>query len=359
MNTQVAVGTLKMGRANVLPSTAELIMGNPTGAATPSLDLNGFNQTIAGITYNGGSASTGTRRITNSDATNVAVLTLNPATNYSPTGGSATNSLILTGNLSVVKQGAGTMTLSGINTYSGNTTVSAGTLSLTRADSAADANTGNDLSTVSIAAAAGATLDLAYTGTDEVDKLFIGGVQKAAGVWGAVGSGAANTDPKITGTGTLTVASSGGTTYASWIAGFGLVGPDALVTADPDKDGIANAVEMVLGGNPATGMDTALLPTLELVTNPAGVPAGDYLLFTYRRSADSELALLTARAETDTDLLAPWTPAINGAAGVVIQEDLDYLLFSPAAPANTDRVRVYVPRGTAPKIFGRLNVVVP
>jgi hypothetical protein len=44
---------------------------------------------------------------------------------------------------------------------------------------------------------------------------------------------------------------------------------------------------------------------------------------------------------------------------VVIQEDLDYLLFSPAAPANTDRVRVYVPRGTAPKIFGRLNVVVP
>jgi len=64
-----------------------------------------------------------------------------------------------------------------------------------------------------------------------------------------------------------------------------------------DHDGIPNGVEMVLGGNPATGMDSALMPTIELVTNPTAT--------------------------------------------------------------NTDRVRVYVPRAANTKLFGRLNVKVP
>ncbi|QOV87808.1 beta strand repeat-containing protein [Humisphaera borealis] len=130
VNTVLAVGTLKMGAAGVLPSASELIMGNSSGATSPILDLNGFSQTIAGITYSGGSASTGTKTITNTDAINAAVLTVNNAINYSPTGGSAANSVILAGNLSLVKQGAGTLTLSGTNTYTGATTVSAGTLVL-------------------------------------------------------------------------------------------------------------------------------------------------------------------------------------------------------------------------------------
>jgi hypothetical protein len=67
------------------------------------------------------------------------------------------------------------------------------------------ANPGNDASTVTIAAT-GATLDLTYTGTDKVDKLFIGTTQLAAGVYGKTGSvlpviGIA----EITGDGTLTV----------------------------------------------------------------------------------------------------------------------------------------------------------
>ncbi len=131
VNTQVAVGTLKMGLAGVLPSTGELIFGNPSGATSPVLDLNGFNQTTAGIVYNGGSASTGTKTITNSDLVNQAVLTVNNATNYSPTGGSAANSAVLTGNLGLTKQGAGTLTLSGTNSFTGPITVSAGTLAMT------------------------------------------------------------------------------------------------------------------------------------------------------------------------------------------------------------------------------------
>jgi hypothetical protein len=156
----------------------------------------------------------------------------------------------------------------------------------------------------------------------------------------------------------LTVAPEG---YASWINGFfpGETNPAIIGAAsDPDNDGIDNGVEMVIGGNPATGMDTALLPTLELVTNPAGVPAGDYLLFTYRRSDLSVSGGLTATCETDTDLVGPWTTAVDGVSGVVILTDDNYPSFTPPA-ANTDRVRVYVPRGANPKFFGRLNVVVP
>jgi hypothetical protein len=151
----------------------------------------------------------------------------------------------------------------------------------------------------------------------------------------------------------------GGETYASWIATFPGVGLLSGVNDDPDMDGIGNGMEMVLGGNPATGMDTALLPTIELVTNPVGspaIPAGDYVLFTYRRSDLSVAAGLTADCETDTDLVAPWTTATT-APGVVIQVDDNF--FTPPAAADTDRVRVYVPRGANTRIFGRLNIVVP
>ena len=161
-------------------------------------------------------------------------------------------------------------------------------------------------------------------------------------------------------TGTLTVANSA--SYASWINSYfpGETNPAIIgATADPDNDSIANAVEMVIGGNPATSMDTALLPTIELVNaDPDGdTTFADYLLFTYRRTDLSVTAGVTSGCETDTDLVAPWTAA-TGAPGVVILVNDNYT-FTPPAPADTDRVRVYVPRGANTTLFGRLNVVVP
>jgi len=96
------------------------------------------------------------------------------------------------------------------------------------------------------------------------------------------------------------------------------------------------------------------------VTDPVGspaIPAGDYLLFTYRRSDISVTGGVTADCETDTDLAGTWTAA-TGAPGVVIQVDENFS-FSPPAAADTDRVRVYVPRASNTKHFGRLKVVVP
>jgi autotransporter-associated beta strand protein len=104
----------------------------------------------------------------------------------------------------LTKKGAGTLTLSVANTYSGATTINEGTLSLSQP------NTNNDGSDFTIAS--GATLDLAFTGTDTVKRLFIGGKWRSAGVYGAVGS----TSPiigisQITGIGTLTVTYGPGT----------------------------------------------------------------------------------------------------------------------------------------------------
>ena len=144
------------------------------------------------------------------------------------------------------------------------------------------------------------------------------------------------------------------TGYSSWINDYypgetdqNIVGPNA----DPDNDGIPNAVEMVIGNIPDVNL-TANLPTIELVTDPAGVPAGDYLLFMYRRSTTSVDAGLLANAEYDGDLVAPWATAIDGIDGVEIIETPN-----PAIPGHD--VKVYVPRGSNTELFGRLDVTVP
>ena len=271
-DTGIANGTLRMGAANVLPSTTIVSMGNPTGGSTGTLNLNGFDQTVAGLIYNGQGISTGTRTITSSTS---AVLTVDNAVDSIATGvNTNTNNIVLTGALGITKQGLGTLALNGVNTYSGNTTVNAGILSLTRAASATDANTGNDASTVTIAATAGATLDLAYTGTDEVDKLFIGGVQKAAGVWGSATSGAANVDPKLTGTGTLTVATGPTAGYTSWAATN--AGGEAA-DLDFDKDGVSNGVEFFMNAPAGFTTNPQLNGSNTITwTNGGNIPSSAY-----------------------------------------------------------------------------------
>ncbi|MEM8945273.1 MAG: GH25 family lysozyme [Planctomycetota bacterium] len=96
----------------------------------------------------------------------------------------------------LAKSGLGALSLSGANTYAGDTTVDEGTLSLASAflDDAADVYVGTN-----------AILDLNFIGLDTVDALFLDGVSQAVGTWGAIGSGAQFTSPLITGAGLLQV----------------------------------------------------------------------------------------------------------------------------------------------------------
>lgn len=96
---------------------------------------------------------------------------------------------------SVNKLGSGEVVLSGTLTYSGNTTVSAGKLTLKQI------NSSNQSSTVSIVA--GAILNLDFVGSETVDKLYLNGVQSAAGTYNSTNSGGA-----IIGKGSLVVTSS-------------------------------------------------------------------------------------------------------------------------------------------------------
>lgn len=87
----------------------------------------------------------------------------------------------------LTKLGGGTLTLTGSgHSYTGDTVVSAGTLSTT------DAAMMDDDANLWIAL--GAVMDLDFTGTDTIAKLYLGGSAQATGTWGATGSGAAHVD---------------------------------------------------------------------------------------------------------------------------------------------------------------------
>ena len=283
---------------------------------------------------------------------------------------------IISGSGSLTKSNAGALTLSGVNTYTGNTTVDAGTLTLAAGSQLKFALGATSGTSNSLAGAGTAILDGNFAiDTTAASALTSGtwaleNVPSLVGAYGAtftvVGFTDAGSDKwtltdgaKIWSfdetTGVLTLSSSA--SYTSWIDGFTFaLGADKTATGDPDGDGVNNATEMVLGGNPASGMDAALAPSIELVTTDLGAGSTDYLLFTYRRTDLSVAAAVASNTQYGTNL-SSWTTAVDGVAGVKILVDDDFT-FVPAS-ANTDRVRVYIPRGSNTKLFSRLDITVP
>jgi autotransporter-associated beta strand protein len=123
-NTQIFVN---LGIDNALPPTTVLTLdgGNGTGSGRFSvLDLEGFDQTLAGLTNVTG-RTLRFQRVNNTSAT-ASTLTINNTSDFvfsGQLGGGGTN-------LSLTKDGSGVFTISGSNTYIGLTTIMGGTLAI-------------------------------------------------------------------------------------------------------------------------------------------------------------------------------------------------------------------------------------
>lgn len=179
---QVRANTTSLGDNNGIAATAVMdLAGNGSPTVPTYFDLNGFNQTLAGLKNTVNPANLGV--VTNSGMPATLTLDLGAGGSHSFNGN-------LMGNLAL-RLNSGTQILGGTNSYSGTTTVAGGTLQLVRPTLAAS-------STVIISNTA--TLQLDFGGTNSVAALVLNGANQPAGVYNN------NTSPTyLTGPGSLLV----------------------------------------------------------------------------------------------------------------------------------------------------------
>ncbi|MEZ0255746.1 MAG: autotransporter-associated beta strand repeat-containing protein [Chthoniobacter sp.] len=129
-DTTITGGTVRIGVSNSLPTGGNVFLNSGVTAAG-TFDLNGFNQTLNSIS--GDSANAVLGQVVNNGST-PSTLTVG-GSNVSSTfnGLIEDNNNGGTGTLSIVKNGTGTFTLGGVNSYTGKTIVNGGVVSISAA----------------------------------------------------------------------------------------------------------------------------------------------------------------------------------------------------------------------------------
>ena len=128
-STTIASGTIQLALGNDrLPTTTVLSLGQAASTNLGTLDLNARNQTIAGLASIVGTNASASTNLVTTAASGTLSINVTSGSSFTYGDGSATNSGVISGAVSIVKQGAGTQILGGANTYTGTTTLSAGTL---------------------------------------------------------------------------------------------------------------------------------------------------------------------------------------------------------------------------------------
>ncbi len=119
---------LKNAAAEVIPNAVHLTLGDTTNNSSGTYDLNGFNETIGGLH----SAGTGSKIITNGAASGVATFQVTDAGSFDGIiqDGATAQTALTKGNINI-------LSLSSVQTYTGKTTITGGTLALTGSGSIA------------------------------------------------------------------------------------------------------------------------------------------------------------------------------------------------------------------------------
>lgn len=293
----------------------------------------------------------------------------------------------------LTKTGTGAMILSAANTFTGPISVNEGTLRINGATAAASALTiasgatlggagtiggtitvnsggmlspGNSVGTLTAGSAAiHGTLAIELDGTN-ADRLSVAGALDITHATLALTGTPTGSESIIATFGSLTGAAFSNVTglpggwqvtydlannqiklttqppgFAGWIGHFGV--SNSAADADPDFDGLPNALEYVLGGDPSQpGPDISPIITV----------SAENLVFSFQRVDESETADLDLVVEVGTDL-STWpethlvSPGIPSSA-VSIQEN-------GSAP---DTITVSIPRNGNAVRFARLRVIV-
>ncbi|MGA1530709.1 MAG: LamG-like jellyroll fold domain-containing protein [Kiritimatiellia bacterium] len=295
--TVSGTGVVELGRSGYGGNRIELGHGLGTGA----LHINGGEFVIYSTSSDAIKLGTGTGNIYFNGGLFKATTTQNPAAGIATVvqaGGAAievTSGRTLTFNSGLTedpestgggltKTGAGTLVLNGTNTYSGDTSVEAGTLTLARAGM-------GDTSEVSISS--GATLNLTFAGSDVVESLVLDGVSQAFGTYDASNSGGL-----ITGSGSIQV----------------------IPASVPLDLRVSLATDPVSQGNP--GRDVVATVTLE---NLSALPGYDITLSALR-DVDTTLVSISDDG-TSSGLGINWTIAELAASGTVTRT----FTFKPSA----------------------------
>ena len=396
-NSFIAVGTVTLGVSDGLCATAPLNLGQNDNSGV-AFNLNGFNQKIGALTTNPTIVNGFSTNKTITSAAAPSTLTIESAINAIYAGN-------ITGQVSLVKNGAGEQTMLGTNTYTGTTVVNGGALIIngntastagatvaggvlgglgtlsgaTTVEAAGTVSPGMNASGVmtfsnGLTLQPGSTYRADITGATSGDRVNVSGGLAANGTIQVVLTGYTPVEGDvfdlangvITGTptfdfatavlgsglewdtstfgtdGTIKVVSAD--TYVNWADGFSLAGGDALKSADPDGDAISNLLEFYLNGNPTVSSQTIL---------PAVDASGSNFIFSFTR-LDDAVGSITAQKFQYGTTLGGWTDVtVPDAVGV---HTLGAVTITITDAGTTDEVEVSVPKGSNEKMFGRLQV---